>query len=324
MENECASHVYHTETEESQVCWWKPYCKIKIVLLSRQPDEKMASITSVNADPAGANIREPRFAFGKNWQNFLQCVDDQRIAEAEKSLCSMLETQDLKGKSFLDIGCGSGLFSLAALRLGASRVHSFDFDLQSVACAQTLKSRYFQQAQNWTIEPGSVLDTEYLARVGQFDVVYSWGVLHHTGNMWQALENVIASVAPNGKLFIALYTDHDVYSRMWTAVKKRYSRHLLWRVPIIALFGSYFAIRGLVKDLITLTNPIKRYREYKGFRGMSYFTDLLDWLGGYPFEVAKPEAVFDFFRAKGFELTRLTTAGRFHGNNEYVFRKRSQ
>lgn len=285
----------------------------------------MSSSSGLTMDhTTDAAAPERRFAFGKNWRRFLQYLDDDRIAEAEKSLRSMLQADDLKGRSFLDIGCGSGLFSLAALRLGADRVHSFDFDPQSVACALELRQRYFQQAQNWTIEQGSVLDAEYLAKLGQFDVVYSWGVLHHTGNMWQALANVIPRIVPGGKLFIALYTDQDIYSRMWTAIKKRYSQSVWWRLPIIAVFGSYFAARGLLKDTLTLTNPLKRYREYKGARGMSYFTDLLDWLGGYPFEVAKPEAVFDFYRARGFELTKLRTAGRFHGNDEYVFLRRSQ
>src|SRR5437667_4126097 len=162
----------------------------------------MPDSPTVAMNQSNTSTPETRFAFGKNWRRFLENINEERIAEAERSLRTMLEVQDLRGKSFLDIGCGSGLFSLAAMRLGASKVHSFDFDPQSVACAQILKSRYFQQAQNWTIEQGSVLDAQYLAGLGQFDVVYSWGVLHHTGNMWQALENVIAPVAPNGKLFI--------------------------------------------------------------------------------------------------------------------------
>ena len=73
-----------------------------------------------------------RFEFGKNWSQFLSHLNDSRIAEAEQSLRNMLEVDDLCGKRFLDIGSGSGLFSLAARRLGAS-VYSFDYDPRSVA-----------------------------------------------------------------------------------------------------------------------------------------------------------------------------------------------
>src|SRR6266545_5844853 len=142
-----------------------------------------------------------RFEFGKNWTRFLAGLDGQRIAQAEESLRAMLETTGLKGKSFLDIGSGSGLFSLAARRLGA-RVHSFDYDPQSVACAAELRRRYFPGDAQWVVEEGSALDADYLARLGKFDIVYSWGVLHHTGRMWQALENAQLPVAPGGRLFI--------------------------------------------------------------------------------------------------------------------------
>jgi 2-polyprenyl-3-methyl-5-hydroxy-6-metoxy-1,4-benzoquinol methylase len=273
--------------------------------------------TSQDLMVSGSDVR---FAFGKNWKRFLGSLDDERISEAEKSLRIMLEVENLNHKSFLDIGCGSGLFSLAAMRLGASRVHSFDYDSQSVVCAQELKRRYFQQAENWTIEQGSVLDRVYLSLLGQFDVVYSWGVLHHTGNMWQALENVVAHVASSGRLFIALYNDQDFVSGFWKVVKRRYGRGFSWRLSIITVVGGYFMLRGFIKDVLVLRrNPFDRYREYKRSRGMAYFTDLLDWLGGYPFEVAKPEAIFDFCRVKGFELTRLKTVGGGRGNNEFVF-----
>jgi 2-polyprenyl-3-methyl-5-hydroxy-6-metoxy-1,4-benzoquinol methylase len=109
----------------------------------------------------------------------------------------MLKVERLDGKSFLDIGSGSGLFSLAARRLGA-RVHSFDYDQQSVACTAELRRRYFPSAGDWVVERGSALDRDYLARLGTFDVVYSWGVLHHTGDMWRALENVKPLVAERG------------------------------------------------------------------------------------------------------------------------------
>src|SRR5271154_68122 len=89
-----------------------------------------------------------RFAFGENWRRFLSVLDESRVASAEDSLRSMLEVSDLRGKTFVDVGCGSGLFSLAARRLGA-RVHSFDYDPQSVACALELRQRYFPGDPDW-------------------------------------------------------------------------------------------------------------------------------------------------------------------------------
>jgi 2-polyprenyl-3-methyl-5-hydroxy-6-metoxy-1,4-benzoquinol methylase len=264
---------------------------------------------------------ENRFAFGRNWQRFLARLDEERIVEAERSLKAMLELENLAGKSFLDVGCGSGLFSLAAMRLGADKVCSFDYDPQSVSCGQTLKQRFYPAADHWTIHQASVLDADFLSRLGKYDVVYAWGVLHHTGNMWQALENVMIPVARGGKLFLALYNDQGVRSRMWKVLKKAYTRNLVWRGIIVSFFVPFYIARGFIKDVITLNAPTARYREYKKSRGMSYLTDWLDWLGGYPFEVAKPEVIVEFFRRKGFETSKLKTAGRGLGNNEYVVRR---
>src|SRR5438876_9016826 len=138
--------------------------------------------------------RGERFEFGKNWSRFLILLDEPRIVRAEQSLKQMLEIENLEGRSFLDIGSGSGLFSLAARRLGA-RVHSFDYDPHSVACTKELRRRYFNNDPDWRIEEGSALDADYIKSVGPFDVVYSWGVLHHTGAMWTALDNAQLPVA---------------------------------------------------------------------------------------------------------------------------------
>src|SRR6266581_5563513 len=166
---------------------------------------------------SAATPNELRFQFGKNWGRFLAVLDDERIAEAERSLTEMLELPDLRGRSFLDVGSGSGLFSLAAKRLGARQVHSFDYDADSVACTGELKRRFNANDADWTVEQGSVLDVSYLRSLGSFDIVYSWGVLHHTGDMWRALGNITGLVGPGGRLFIALYNDQGSTSRRWLA-----------------------------------------------------------------------------------------------------------
>ena len=267
--------------------------------------------------------RGERFEFGANWAKFLETLDEDRIRRAEESLQSMLERSSLEGLSFLDAGCGSGLFSLAARRLGA-RVHSFDYDPASTACTHELKRCWFQDDPSWTIETGSVLDRDYLRRLGRFDMVYSWGVLHHTGAMWEALGNVGDSVAPQGLLFVAIYNDQGRASRMWKAVKRAYNRlpsGLKWLV----LFPSFLRLWGptLLRDTLK-GRPLATWSGYSsGGRGMSPWRDVVDWVGGYPFEVARPDEIFDFYRARGFTLKRLKTMGGGLGCNEYVFERTS-
>ncbi|HVG33480.1 MAG TPA: class I SAM-dependent methyltransferase [Pyrinomonadaceae bacterium] len=264
---------------------------------------------------------ERRFEFGKNWRRFLSTLDEERIREAEKSLLSMLEVETLSGRSFLDIGSGSGLFSLAARRLGA-RVHSFDYDTESVACAQELKGRFFAGDADWKIERGSVLDVDYIAGLGQFDIVYSWGVLHHTGAMWRALENAAVPVAEGGRLFIAIYNDQARKSQLWRSVKRFYCSGAVGKTFVPVIFIPYFLIGGFAKDMLRGRHPLARFKEYKKERGMSIVHDWIDWLGGYPFEVARPEEIFDFYRARGFQLDKLITCGGGLGNNQFVFTRR--
>lgn len=260
-----------------------------------------------------------RFEFGRNWARFLSVLDDERIAEAERSLRRMLGVDTLQGRTFLDIGSGSGLFSLAAMRLGARRVHSFDFDPNSVGCTQELRRRYFPDDARWVVERGNALEPTYLESLGTWDIVYSWGVLHHTGQMWPALANAAGRVAPGGTLFIAIYNDQGWVSRLWHRVKVLYNRNAVTRALVIAVYFPYFALSGLAVDVLKRQNPFTRYREYKKVRGMSKVHDWYDWLGGLPFEVARPEQIFDFYRERGFQLLRLRTCGGGLGCNEFVF-----
>jgi SAM-dependent methyltransferase len=280
----------------------------------------------------------PRFAFGRNWSRFLRTVTEARIAAATNSLIAVFGHEGLAGKRFLDIGCGSGLFSLAAYRLGAT-VHSFDYDADSVACAEELRRREAATDDRWRVEQGSVLDAEYLRSLGTFDVVYSWGVLHHTGEMWRAIDLAAQSVAPGGMLWIAIYNDQGVRSRVWRFVKQVYVRLPAWLQPVyVMLVGGPWGLFRAALKLLRIT--VDRLLCLAGVgekdcvpaaasvsqrsRGMHLWYDLVDWIGGYPFEVAKPEVVFRRLRGQGFHLHDLTTCGGDLGCNEYLFHRESQ
>lgn len=264
-----------------------------------------------------------RFAFGENWLRFLADLDDERIAAAEASLREMLGLDRMDGLRFLDIGSGSGLFSLAAHRLGAS-VRSFDYDLQSVSCTEELRARYRAGTADWTVERGSVLDADYMKNLGTFDVVYSWGVLHHTGAMWLALDHAIARVgATGGRIFIAIYADQGWKSHAWWFVKLWYNK-----LPRI-LRPAFVGITSGAARVLTILKWTLKLQPMKGIaplfrprreRGMSARHDRVDWFGGFPYEFATLETLIAYLESRGFAI-ETTKRASSHGCHEIVARR---
>lgn len=279
-------------------------------------------------DAPGQHEREVqaghRFRFGHNWARFLKRLNDARITDAENNLKEFLGEASLAGKSFLDVGSGSGLSSLAARRLGAV-VTSFDFDPQSVACTAELRRRYQSGQGLWTVEQGSVLDKAYLEALGCFDIVYSWGVLHHTGAMWEAMENVKPLVRPGGLLFVAIYNDCGEVSRAWHQRKRRYNALPRLLRP---LYGIYVWTPMEIRTLLShvRSGEIKAYlvdlAGSSGKRGMSRFHDIVDWIGGYPYEYASVEAVTEFYQRDGFKPMKILRNSSY-GCHQIVFRRAS-
>lgn len=267
--------------------------------------------------PARHEDPKLRFAFGRNWKSFLSTLDDHRIEEARRRLCESLDRDDLHGVRALDIGSGSGLSSLVMHRLGAN-VMSFDYDTDSVACTEELRRRYAPDATNWQVMQGSALDPAFMASLGHFDLVYSWGVLHHTGAMWSAVDLATTRVASNGMLLLALYNDQGRRSRAWRAIKRLYCSGKPGRWLVGTMFYPLFAAYALWQDLRHLHTPGTHAREYAQKRGMSLLHDWRDWLGGFPFEVAKPEDVERKLAADGFVLRRQKLTHGL-GCNEFVF-----
>lgn len=264
-----------------------------------------------------------RFEFGKNWSAFLTYLTDERVENAERSLRDMLEVENLSGVSFLDIGSGSGLFSLAARRLGA-KVFSFDFDTDSVNCTRELKRRYFENDESWIVEQGSILDVDYVQDLDKFDIVYSWGVLHHTGQMWTALENAADLVSDGGKLFIAIYNDTGSQAARWKWIKQKYCQlPRVLKTPFALVVTAPEEIKHLARSVVTgkPSAYFRYWKEYRNARGMNRWHDIIDWVGGHPYEFAGPTAIFNFYRDRGFTLGGIRCDNVGLGCNEFVFIK---
>jgi len=257
------------------------------------------------------------FAFGKNWQSFVHEVTESRISNAQTSLLRLFPDGELVGKPFFDIGCGSGLSMLAALRAGASEAIGIDADQDSVAATKALLTKHAAN-KNWRVEHKSVFD---LAPVGTRPVVHSWGVLHHTGNMNEATRKAAETVAPGGIFALSIYRKTTLCP-LWKAEKAVYFKAPSALQSVIAA-GYKSAYLGAL--LLTGRNPAAYINNYNSERGMSWSHDVHDWLGGYPYESASPteirsalpefEVVRSFERPGGFGLFGS-------GCNEYVFRRK--
>jgi 2-polyprenyl-6-hydroxyphenyl methylase/3-demethylubiquinone-9 3-methyltransferase len=265
-------------------------------------------------------LSKDRFEFGKNWESYSRLIDDEAVRKAEDRLAGFLGTRDLSGRSLLDIGCGSGLHSLAALRLGAQEVLAIDVDANSVSTTEAVLSRHWK-GSNRTVRHLSVFDLDK-EKIGQFDVVYSWGVLHHTGDMNRAIAMAAGHVKPGGLLAVALY-GKTRYCGIWTKIKRWYvnaspAAQARAERLYVRLFRFYLLLRG--KRLAT------HIANYKNKRGMDFYHDVRDWIGGYPYESIAPHELLHLLTPFGFELLKQNVrkrSGLFgSGNDEYLFRRR--
>ncbi len=265
---------------------------------------------------------ESHFAFGQNWANYARSVDTQQINEAIAGLRKLLGDYDLVGKRFLDIGCGSGIHSVAAACLGASEVVAVDLDPESVGTTKALLERFARNSR-WRVEQISVFDLEPEV-LGTFSVVYSWGVLHHTGKMNLAIRKATAMVGDGGRFLFALYY-RTWLCPFWKMEKRWYSRasksaQSLARALYVALFAMRLWAAGR-----SFRKHVDSY--HKNHRGMDFYHDVHDWLGGYPYESISSDEVEELM-----QQARMVRAGSFvkkglnvgifgSGCDEYAYRR---
>jgi 2-polyprenyl-6-hydroxyphenyl methylase/3-demethylubiquinone-9 3-methyltransferase len=286
----------------------------------QQPIDEVHDVKTATRNDEVESL-DGRFSFGENWLSFIETLDEGRIAEAERSLKALCGMENLHGKRFIDIGSGSGLSSLAARRLGAT-VFSFDYDPQSVAGTRKLKERFFPDDQSWQVGRGSALDSDYLASLGKFDIVYSWGVLHHTGAMNEAIVNAASCVDAGGMFVFALYRK-TLLCPLWKIEKRWYAN---------ASEASQRAARAVFTGALRLAFRVRRrdfgayVRDYRGTRGMNFEHDVHDWMGGYPYESISPKEAEFLMSRLNFQFVRSNlgsqSIGIFgSGCDEFVYRR---
>jgi 2-polyprenyl-3-methyl-5-hydroxy-6-metoxy-1,4-benzoquinol methylase len=288
--------------------------------MSREIQMESVEALSANATQAKPG-NKVTFSFGRNWQDFVQRhLNPERERIAIASLVEFLERKDLNNLHFLDIGCGSGLFSLAAHRLGARRIVSVDVDPFSVECTARLRAT-IGSPQNWSVVQGSILEKDCVEKLEPADVVYAWGSLHHTGAMWRAIRNACKLVSANGQIYLAVYNKVEGRngSEFWLKVKKFYNS--LSTPAKRALELAYIARYQALPELIRFRNPFSFWRNYSRGRGMSAYIDTRDWLGGYPYEFASVDEILRFCQAEmSLRVVKLRAVNNL-GVNEFLFQK---
>jgi len=257
-----------------------------------------------------------RFEFGKNWQSFARrALNEGRVEQARLAFSQLLPAQKLRGAKFLDVGFGQGLSLLLAAEAGAI-AQGIDIDADNLAAFQFSAQKLSVDVLPH-VQVGSILDTQVIAALscdGLFDVVHAWGVLHHTGRMWAAVENCISLVRPSagGLLVISIYNRHWS-SAAWGLIKWTYN--VLPRFGQKILTGLMYPVILVAKFIVTGKNPFQKER------GMDFYHDVVDWVGGYPYEYAAVDEVKNFVEARGFKLLKVLTAQVPTGCNEFVFER---
>jgi 2-polyprenyl-6-hydroxyphenyl methylase/3-demethylubiquinone-9 3-methyltransferase len=143
--------------------------------------------------------------------------------------------------------------------------------------------------------------------------------------MWDAIANSAGLVRPGGFLYMMLYRDARSAS-IWRAIKRRYVKS---GTVLKFLMRNTFASALVAGLIIKGRNPRRVMREYGlKSRGMSWYVDVTDWVGGYPFEFTDAESVIAFLASRGFTLRNIyppisppSMGLRGTGSYQYLFQR---
>ncbi len=227
------------------------------------------------------------FTFGRNWLDYVRSRVTADVVQSHVHDLSKIYKSiglDIAGKSVIDVGCGSGLSSLSFALMNPKKLLSIDIDHDSVGATAICRSMLpTHHKSDWNIEQKSVFELNH--DDGVFDLVYSWGVLHHTGDVWSAVKRCQSILAPGGYLHLALYRSGDRYTEH---IRQKTSFMVMSRDEKVRVLYDYLNALFISKGA-----SVFDFDE----RGMNRFHDALDWFGGFPYEVVDPEVLGQYLQS---------------------------
>jgi 2-polyprenyl-6-hydroxyphenyl methylase/3-demethylubiquinone-9 3-methyltransferase len=218
--------------------------------------------------------------------------------------------EGVKGKNVLDGGSGSGMVSVGFALLGAN-VTGVDITPQCVENGKRNAERFGVQCRFFCKDLTDLdLGNE------RFDIVYSWGVIHHSEDARKSFSNLAKHLKPGGEMVLAVYLK-TYLSGFWNFSRVFYQKAPKWFQSIFRESGSCF-LNGVdfIKKLIFGKS---RYM----LRGTNNKELINDWFGVPHRTFHSYDEVFQWFRENGLNYKLVNPAtGRFKSTSNFVVRGR--
>jgi ubiquinone/menaquinone biosynthesis C-methylase UbiE len=227
--------------------------------------------------------------------------------EASENHWKMFYTPDeVKGKSVLDAGCGTGIFSIIFANNGAARVKGIDISEGSLETGRSLKEKF--GLENIEFVKEDMLRLPF--KDEEFDIVWAWGTVHHTTDPLAAITELMRVLKRGGSLFLAVYKRtrltfiHEIIRRtlvrtprrMWTFLSKVMAFFL---APVVFFFK-------------------KREKSRKGEKLEEL---ILDWYFVPIRHYYRPKEIQTFLEDRGFVIEKhLAASGRFDSSSNFIFK----
>jgi ubiquinone/menaquinone biosynthesis C-methylase UbiE len=216
--------------------------------------------------------------------------------------------EEVQGKSILDAGCGTGIFSIIFANKGADQVTGIDISEGSLHTAQSLKEKF--GLKNAEFEKQDMLALPFPDR--SFDIVWAWGTVHHTTDPFKAIDELIRVLKPSGSILLAIYKRtrltfiHEIIRKILVRTPRK-----TWKVlaKILAIFLS--PVIFLLK---------KREKSRKGEKLEEL---IIDWYFVPIRHYYKPGEIKNYLEERGFSVEKfLPASGRFDSTSNFIFKAR--